>query len=58
LISIDDVPLLVKSIMLVVDHHISVLGIDASLNIEDLTVIIDNVSTLVSEELPPSRCNT
>lgn len=52
--SVDDIPLLVESAMLVVDHDILVLSILASLNIEDLSFIIDNECTLHSEELPPS----
>jgi hypothetical protein len=43
--------------MLVVDHDILVLSIDTSLDIKDLVVVIDDESTLSSEELPPSGCD-
>jgi len=54
LISIDEVPLLFKSIVLVIDHDVSALGINGTLDSEHFTVVIDNVSILVSEQLPPS----
>jgi hypothetical protein len=54
-ISIDDVPLLVDSAMLVVDNDVSVFSIMTSINIKDLSVLIDNESTVNSPHLPPSR---
>jgi hypothetical protein len=53
-ISIDDVPLLVDSSVLLEEDDVSVLGILSTLNIHYLSFLVDNESTLVSEELPMS----
>jgi hypothetical protein len=48
LVNIDDVPLLVETIVLVPSKDGSVLSIYSSLNINDLSFLVDNVSVLVS----------
>jgi hypothetical protein len=54
LISIDDVPLLVNLSMLVESDDVSVLVIKSTFNIEDLSFLVDNEWSLISEHLPPS----
>jgi len=53
-INIDDVPLLVDLTMLSMSDDVSVLVIKSTLNIQDLSFLVDNKGTLVPEELPPS----
>jgi len=58
-ININEIPLLseIVSISSVVDHDVSALHIGVEvlvLNFKDLTLLIDNVSTFSSPELPPS----
>jgi len=53
-ISIDHIPLLVNLTMLVPDLDVSVLSINASVNIHNLSFLVDDESTFKSEHLPPS----
>jgi hypothetical protein len=53
-ISIDDVPLLVDTVISIVDTDVSVLLVDVSNNFEDLSFLVDNIRSLISEHLPPS----
>jgi len=53
-VSIDDVPLLVKSLEVLVRNDVSALSIYSSANIKDLAIFVDDLSILVSEEIPPS----
>ena len=53
-VSVDDIPLLVESLMFVPDDDVSVFSIYSSGYIQDLAFIVNNISTLISEQLPPS----
>jgi hypothetical protein len=53
-INIDDVPLLVKSVVSTVYSNVSVLLINIADNFHNLSSLIDNVVVLESEHLPPS----
>jgi hypothetical protein len=53
-ISVDDVPLLVKLIVLGVYTNVSVLLVNITYNFHNFWSLIDNSGTSVSEELPPS----
>jgi len=53
-INIHDVPLLIETIVLVPDNDLSVLVIMTTMNIEDLALLVDDISIVVSEHLPPS----
>jgi Zn-dependent M16 (insulinase) family peptidase len=53
-ININDVPLLEDLILVLVDTNVSVFLINSSLNFENLSFLVHNLSSLVSEELPPS----
>jgi len=53
-ISIDDIPLLVETTMLVPDDNVSAFSILSTMNIKDFSTFIHNESTLLSPELPPS----
>jgi hypothetical protein len=48
-ISVDDIPLLVDSLMFVPDNDVSVLGINSTMDIHGLSSLIDDVSALKSE---------
>jgi hypothetical protein len=54
LVNIDDVPLLVNLSMLVPHNDVSVFSVKTTMDIDDLTLLIDNESILVSPQLPPS----
>jgi hypothetical protein len=54
LVSIDKIPLLVESTMLVPHNDVSVLIISIAMNIHDLSSFVLKESSLISEELPPS----
>ena len=54
LISIDDIELLVSLSMSVISNDVSVLLINSSLNIEDLSSFVGNESALSGPHLPPS----
>ena len=54
-INIDDSPFLVVAIVSVPHNNISVFEVLTTVNIEYLTLLIDEVLSLVFEELPPSR---
>ena len=54
LINVDDIPLLVESIVFIVNNDISVLMINSALDIDSLSSLVDEVLSSVSEELPPS----
>ena len=51
---IDDVKLLINLTVLVPDNHLSLLSIDSSMYIHNLSFLVHNVWSLESEELPPS----
>jgi hypothetical protein len=53
-VNIHDIPLLVDAIVICMDTNISVFSINIALNFKNLTFLVDNRSTLVLEELPPS----
>jgi hypothetical protein len=53
-ISIDNIPLLVQSSVFVPDNDVSVLLIFVSMDIHNLSFLVDEVIALVSEELEPS----
>jgi hypothetical protein len=53
-IGVDDVPLLVETVVSVPSNDVSVLVIFTSCDIEDLSFFVNNMGTLVSPELPPS----
>ena len=53
-IGIDDVELLVDLAVLVPDNHLSLLSIDSSMYIHNLSFLVHDVWSLESEELPPS----
>jgi hypothetical protein len=57
-ISVDDVPLLVSLSIGFGDLNILVFSIDFTLDLHDLSFIVDNSVSFSSEELPPSRCDT
>jgi hypothetical protein len=54
LINIDDIKLLIYGILLSIHTNVSIFCINSSLNFNDLSFLVDNWGTLVSEELPPS----
>ena len=54
LVNIDDVPLLVNLSVLVPHNDVSVFSVKTTMDIDDLTLLIDNESILVSPQLPPS----
>jgi hypothetical protein len=54
LVSIDEIPLLVESLVLFPDNDILVLSILSLINIHDLSSFINKIDVLVSKELPPS----
>jgi hypothetical protein len=58
LVTVDNIPLLVATIMLVPYNNLSVLSILSSVDIKDLSFLINDVSILVSEQLPPSSIGT
>ena len=53
-IGIDDVKLLIDLTVLVPNNHLSLLSIDSSMYIHNLSFLVHNVWSLESEELPPS----
>lgn len=53
-INIDDIPLLVKSIVSVINTNLSTLLIDIADNFHNLSSLIDDVVVLESEHLVPS----
>jgi hypothetical protein len=53
-INVDNVPLLMDFIGLFVDCNISILLINLSLYLNDLSSFVDNGRSLISENLPPS----
>jgi hypothetical protein len=53
-INVDDVPLLMKTIVPAVDANVSVLLVNVANNFNYFTSLIDNITVLVSEKLPPS----
>jgi len=57
-INIHDVPLLVDTLMSVPDNDVSVFSINTTVDIEYLSVFVDNVSTVQSEHLPPSSIDS
>jgi hypothetical protein len=54
LVSIDYLPLLVDSVVLIVDLDVLVLIVNTSRDFHDLLSIVHNVSSLQSKQLPPS----
>jgi hypothetical protein len=54
LVNIEDIKLLVDLSMSVVSNDVSVFIINSTLDIEDLTLFIGNLSSLSSPDLPPS----
>jgi len=54
-ISIDDIPLLVDFVLQSVYTNVSVLGINTSLDFQNLSSHVCDVSSLQFEHLPPSR---
>jgi len=58
LIDIDDVPLLVKTIVSSLNTNVSVLLVDVANNFHDFTSLVDNVMVLEPEHLPPSRVSS
>jgi len=54
LISIDNVPLLVDTVVLVLNFDVSVFSINIALDMHYLSFLIGNIDTFVSEHLPPS----
>jgi hypothetical protein len=53
-VNIDDIPLLEDLILVSSDTNVSVFGVNTTLNFEDLSFLVHNLSSLVFEELPPS----
>jgi hypothetical protein len=53
-VNVYDIPLLVESVVLVLDFNVSVFSINISLDMEYLSFLIAHVDTSVSEHLPPS----
>jgi len=53
-ISIDDIPLLMDFVLQSVNTNVSVLGINTSLDFQNLSFLVCDVSSLQSEHLPPS----
>jgi hypothetical protein len=53
-ISVDNIPWLVESVVLVLDFNVSVFSINIALDMKDLAFLIAHVDTSVSEHLPPS----
>jgi len=56
-ISVDYIPLLVNFTILVSNNDVSILSINVSLNFNDLCFLVNNVTILIFEELPPSWVN-
>jgi len=54
LVSIDNVPLLVDTVVLVLNFDVSVFSINIALDMHYLSFFIGNIDTFVSEHLPPS----
>jgi len=57
LIDIDDFPLLSEFVVLATYHDISVFHISVDslvLNLDNLSSLVDEITSLISEELPPS----
>jgi hypothetical protein len=54
LVSIDDIPLLVDLAVFVPNNEVSVFLVNSSRNIDNLSFLICDESTLHSEHLPPS----
>jgi hypothetical protein len=55
LISIDDIPLLVNGVwLLVVNTDVSVLLIDITLNLQNFAFLVNDCRVLIFEQLPPS----
>jgi len=52
-INIDDVPLLMNSVLVCVDTNVSVFVVKSTLNLKDLSFFVHNSCSLVSEHLPP-----
>jgi hypothetical protein len=57
-INIHDVPLLVDLLLVVVNNNVSVLRIGCTLHFNNFTMLVHNVSILISEHLPPSGVHT
>ena len=53
-IDVDDVPCLTNFTVLVVDSNVSVFRINVSINLHDLSFVVDKHVTLESEKLEPS----
>ena len=53
-ISIDNIPLLMDFVLQSVYTNVSVLGINTSLDFQNLSFLVCDVSSLQSEHLPPS----
>jgi hypothetical protein len=53
-INVDNIPLLVESVVLVLDFDVSVFSINISLDMEYLYFFVAHVDTSVSEHLPTS----
>jgi len=54
LISVDDIPLLVKSFVSAPGQNVSILAILCSLDIKYLSSLIHNIVSLIFPQLPPS----
>jgi len=57
-INVDNVPLLVKTIVSSLNTNVSVLLVDVANNFHDFTSLVDNVMVLEPEHLPPSRVSS
>jgi len=57
-VNVDNVPLLMDSSVLEVDHDVSAFSINISLNFNNLSFFVGNELTIISEELPPSRVDS
>jgi hypothetical protein len=55
LVNIDDLPLLVSSLVVTPNSYGLAFLVFATFNIKDLAFFIYNIGSLVSEQLPPSR---
>jgi hypothetical protein len=53
-INVHDIPLLVDLVVLSINNDVSVFSINVTLNFDNLTLLVDNGSALILEELPPS----
>jgi hypothetical protein len=54
LVGVNDIPLLIQTIVQVPYNHILVVFVFATSHIENLSFLIDNITVLEVKELPPS----